>query len=156
MKAVFLADAHLKNADDNSYRILMHFLETLMPVDRLFILGDFFDFWFSRNGRLYPDFIPIIDKLVDLKQQGVQIALCEGNHDFYLESYFSRTLGMTVFTEWADINLDSWKILLSHGDTVDEANKRYLLIRRILRSRSFYQTQRKIPLALLWKIARLS
>ena len=52
MKAVFLADAHLKNADDNSYLVLMHFLETLMPVDRLFILGDFFDFWFSRNGRL--------------------------------------------------------------------------------------------------------
>ena len=156
MKAVFLADAHLKNANENGYRILMHFLENVMPIDRLFILGDFFDFWFSRNDRLYPEFTPIVDKLVDMKQRGVQIALCEGNHDFYLESYFSHTLGMTVFTEWADINLDSRKILLSHGDTVDTSNKRYLLIRRILRSRPFYTTQRKLPLALLWKIARLS
>lgn len=156
MKAVFLADAHLKNASDGDYRKLMHFLDFIMPIDRLFILGDFFDFWFSRNDRLYPEFTPIIDKLMNLKQQGVQITLCEGNHDFYLESYFSHTLGMTVFTEWANINLDSRKILLSHGDTVDEANKRYLLIRRILRSRPFYITQRNIPLALLWKIARLS
>jgi UDP-2,3-diacylglucosamine hydrolase len=156
MKAVFLADAHLRNAGDNGYRILMRFLENVMPVDRLFILGDFFDFWFSRNDHLYPEFTPVIDKLMDLKRLGVQIALCEGNHDFYLENFFSSTLGMTVFTEWADINLDGRRILLSHGDTVDDTNKRYLLIRRILRSRFFYTAQRKIPLTLLWRIARLS
>jgi UDP-2,3-diacylglucosamine hydrolase len=63
---------------------------------------------------------------------------------------------MTVFTEWAPVVLDGRKILISHGDTVDETNKRYLRLRKILRSRLFCRIQRIMPLALLWKIARLS
>ena len=156
MKAVFLADAHLKNASDGDYRKLMHFFDFIMPIDRLFILGDFFDFWFCRDGFLYPEFTSVINKLVDMKQRGTHIVLCEGNHDFYLESYFKNILGMTVFTEWADIDLDNKRIILSHGDTVDETNTKYLFLRKILRSQPFYKLQRMIPLALLWKIARLS
>jgi UDP-2,3-diacylglucosamine hydrolase len=156
MKAVFLADTHLKNADDDGYHSLMHFFDHMATVDHLFIAGDFFDFWFCRNGRVYPEFSPVIDKLVDLKQRGVHIILCEGNHDFFMESFFSESLGMTVFTEWASIDLDGRRILVSHGDTVDETNRRYLLLRKILRSRMFYRIQRNIPLFLLWKIARLS
>jgi UDP-2,3-diacylglucosamine hydrolase len=156
MKAIFLADAHLKNADDDGYRYLMHFLDTIQAVDNLFIAGDFFDFWFYREGRIYPEFTHIINKLVDLKQHGVDVVLCEGNHDFYLKNLFSDTLGMTVFPEWASMDLDGQKILVSHGDTVDETDRRYLLLRKILRSRLFYRIQRKVPLVLLWKIARLS
>jgi UDP-2,3-diacylglucosamine hydrolase len=156
MKAIFLADAHLKNADDYGYRHLMHFLDTMKAVDNLFIAGDFFDFWFCRDRRVYPEFMRIIGKLVDLKERGVRIVFCEGNHDFYLGSYFSEGLGMTVFTEWANIDLDGQKILISHGDTVDESDRRYLLLRKILRSGLFYRIQRNVPLVLLWKIARLS
>jgi UDP-2,3-diacylglucosamine hydrolase len=156
MKAVFLADAHLKNANDEGYRSLMHFFDLMATVDHLFIAGDFFDFWFCRDGVVYPEFKQVIDKLVDLQKQGVRIVLCEGNHDFYLESFFSKRLGMTVFTEWAPIVLDGQKILISHGDTVDVTNKQYLFLRKILRSRLFYYVQRNIPLFLLWKIARLS
>jgi UDP-2,3-diacylglucosamine hydrolase len=156
MKAVFLADAHLKNTDDEGYRRLMHFLDAMQAVDKLFIAGDFFDFWFCRDGHIYPEFIDIIQKLVDLKESGTHIAFCEGNHDFYLGTYFSDSLGMAVFTEWADIDLDGRKILISHGDTVDGSDRGYLLLRRILRSGLFYRIQRCVPLVLLWKIARLS
>jgi UDP-2,3-diacylglucosamine hydrolase len=156
MKAVFLADAHLKHADDDGYRSLMNFFDHMVAVDDLFIAGDFFDFWFCRDGLVYPEFKEAIDKLVGLQKRGVRVALCEGNHDFYLESFFSKRLGMTVFTEWAAVVLDGRKILVSHGDTVDDTNKRYLSLRKILRSRLFYRIQRIMPLALLWKIARLS
>lgn len=156
MKVVFLADAHLKHAEDDGYRRLMHFLDAMKELDHLYIAGDFFDFWFCRNGRVYSEFSPMIDKLVEVKQRGVQITLCEGNHDFYLGSFFSEVLGMTVFTEWAAIDLNGHKILLSHGDTVDETNRQYLLLRKILRSRLLLHMQRSVPLPLLWKIAGLS
>lgn len=156
MKAVFLADAHLKHSEDEGYRNLMHFLDVMKGVDRLFIAGDFFDFWFCRNGRVCPQFSPIVDKLVEVKARGVQVTLCEGNHDFDLGSYFSDVLGMTVFTEWAAIDLNGQKILLSHGDTVDETNRQYLFLRKLLRSRLLFHIQRSMPLPLLWKIARMS
>ena len=128
----------------------------MQAVDNLFIAGDFFDFWFCRDRRVYPEFLRIIEKLVNLRDHGVHIVFCEGNHDFYLGSYFSEGLGMTVFTEWASTDLDGQKIYISHGDTVDESDRRYLLLRKILRSELFYRIQRNVPLVLLWKIARLS
>ena len=156
-KAVFLSDAHLKNRDDDSYRYIMKFLE--FPgdhIDDLFILGDLFDFWFCRDSHIYPGFKTVIEKLVDLKKRGMRIHLFEGNHDFFLGDYFTKTHGITVFTESANIALDGRNVLISHGDTIDRTNKKYILLRKLLRSGLFYRMQRSIPPSVLWKIARVS
>ncbi|GAI80385.1 unnamed protein product, partial [marine sediment metagenome] len=58
--------------------------------------------------------------------------------------------------EWGIINLDGIRTLVSHGDTIDRTNTRYLMLRKILRSRMFYRIQKNIPSILLWKIARIS
>ena len=157
MKAVFLSDAHLKNRDDDSYRSLMRFLDFIENhTDALFILGDLFDFWFCRDGHIYPEFRPVIDRLVDLKMRGLRVFLCEGNHDFFLGDYFVKIHGISVCTEWADIKLNDLRVLISHGDTVDRTNKKYLFLRKLLRSRLFYKLQALIPSLILWEIARLS
>ena len=63
---------------------------------------------------------------------------------------------MTVFSDWAVIDSNGRRILVSHGDTVDRSNIRYLLLRKILRSIIFYRIQRGIPSSILWSIARIS
>ncbi|HYA15722.1 MAG TPA: UDP-2,3-diacylglucosamine diphosphatase [Syntrophales bacterium] len=157
MKAIFLSDAHLKNQSDDSYHSIVRFLDFVGGrVDDLFILGDLFDFWFCRDSHIYPEFKTVIERLVDLKRQGLRIFLFEGNHDFFLGDYFTKTHGISVFTEWADIDLNNKHVLLSHGDTVDRTNKKYLFLRKLLRSRLFYKLQGVIPPLILWEIARLS
>ena len=52
--------------------------------------------------------------------------------------------------------LDGLRSLVSHGDTVDRKNRRYLALRRLLRSSFTYRLQRVIPLRWLWRIARFS
>jgi UDP-2,3-diacylglucosamine hydrolase len=156
MKAVFIADAHLKHTADEGYRSLMQFLDTIPEVDRLFIVGDFFDFWFYREGRVYPEFAAVVERMIRLKQGGVQIALCEGNHDFFMRSYFSDKLGMTVYADWAHVDLDGRRIFLSHGDTIDRSNRKYLFLRKVFRSKPFYHLQRIMPLTFLWKMAQFS
>jgi UDP-2,3-diacylglucosamine hydrolase len=125
-------------------------------IDDLFILGDLFDFWFCRDNHIYPGFVAVIEKLVNLKKRGIRIHLFEGNHDFFLGEYFTKTHGITVFTESANIALDGRSILISHGDTIDRTNRKYILLRKLLRSGLFYRTQRSIPPSVLWKIARAS
>jgi UDP-2,3-diacylglucosamine hydrolase len=73
-----------------------------------------------------------------------------------LSDYFSVRRGMSVFPEWAVLEMDGQRILLSHGDTIDRKNRKYLLLRKILRSRMFYRLQRLLPVALLWRLARAS
>lgn len=158
MKCIFLADAHLKSRRDPCYRDLMEFLDGLRTggVDQLFIAGDFFDFWFCKDHQIYPDFEEIIEMLVLLKASGIRITFCEGNHDFFLKSYFGKKLGMTIYEDWAVIGLDGRKTLLAHGDLVDHSNRKYMILRKILRSRWFYEIQARVPSALLWRLARLS
>jgi UDP-2,3-diacylglucosamine hydrolase len=157
MKAVFLSDAHLRGKEDVNYNYLLSFLGLLKgKIDHLFIVGDFFDFWFCKEGKIYPDFKAIINKLIELKNSGVHIHLYEGNHDFFLEKFFTNTHGMEVFPEWGVINSDGIRTLISHGDTIDTTNTRYLMLRKILRSNIFYRIQDQIPLVILWKIARMS
>jgi UDP-2,3-diacylglucosamine hydrolase len=119
-------------------------------------VGDLFDFWFSKGGVVYPGFQPVIDELAAMQGRGVQIHLFEGNHDFYLARYFTRYHGIEVFTDEALLRRDGKQIYIAHGDMVDETDRGYRLLRRVLRSRLFSGLQRLLPLPLLWRLARLS
>src|SRR5271157_3634769 len=131
-KAVFLSDAHLKNQVDDGYHQIMKFLDFPKDhIDDLFILGDLFDFWFCRDSNIYPGFKAVIEKLIGLKKRGVRIHLFEGNHDFFLGDYFTKAHGIAVSTESANIALDGRNVLISHGDTIDRTNKKYMLLRRL-------------------------
>jgi UDP-2,3-diacylglucosamine hydrolase len=63
---------------------------------------------------------------------------------------------MEVLSDWEIFALDDCRVLFSHGDTADRRNIKYLLLRKLLRSRFIYQLQCRLPLSLLWKIASLS
>jgi len=171
MRAIFLSDAHLKGPDDTAHPKLIRFFDRLqgrgddggrsisadtLVVDHLVIAGDFFDFWFGRGDAVYPGFQPVIDRMAVLKQQGVRICLCEGNHDFFLGEYFTGRLGIEVYPEWAEFDIDGHRVLVSHGDKIDRGNRKYLALRRFLRSRFARALQRMLPLKLLWRLARLS
>lgn len=171
MRAVFLADAHLKGPGAPEQERVARFLARLrgrggrplptdseapLAIDRLVIAGDFFDFWFARGERVYPGFQPVLDRLAALQEEGVRITLCEGNHDFSLAGYFAGGPAIEVHPEWAVLNLDGQRIWVSHGDTVDQSNRRYLALRRFLRSPLARGLQRSLPLSLLWRIARVS
>jgi UDP-2,3-diacylglucosamine hydrolase len=171
MKAIFLSDAHLKGRTDPEFENCLHFLnrlrgrggegesaggEEIIMADLLVIAGDFFDFWFERGGIIYPEFRPVVEKLVRLKQSGIRVCLCEGNHDFFLHDYFARKLGFEVYPGEVVFDLEGLRILVSHGDNVDRENRRYLALRRFLRSPFFYRLQRLLPLGFLWRLARFS
>jgi len=171
VKAIFLSDAHLRGTGDPAHERLGRFLDRLrgrgatgagngsdapLTVDHLVIAGDFFDFWFARGGLVYPGFRPMVERLEALGAQGVRIHLCEGNHDFFLGDYFTGRPGFAVHPEWAELTIDGRRILVSHGDTVDRGNRKYLALRRFLRSPAARLLQRLLPLSLLWRMARLS
>jgi len=174
MKAIFISDTHLTRATDERYTQLMNFLVDIKdgkarsmvnsddlgidtaPIDDLYIVGDLFDFWFCQKDKIYPEFKLIINKLIELQKSGIRLHLFEGNHDFFMKDYFYDVLGMEVFEDQTDIKLDNLRVLIGHGDTADKANIKYILFRKLLRSRSFYHFQRLIPSSIRWAIASFS
>ncbi|PKN50755.1 MAG: hypothetical protein CVU55_15335 [Deltaproteobacteria bacterium HGW-Deltaproteobacteria-13] len=174
MKAIFISDIHLRKFSDERYKKLINFFTMIkegniralvnpdetgtVPVyiDDLYIAGDLFDFWFCRKEKIHPEFIPVINQLIELQKTGIRIHLGEGNHDFFMGEYFHDVLGMDVFEELTDARLNNSRILIAHGDTADKTNIKYILLRKVLRSRTFYNFQRFIPASIRWVLAGLS
>jgi len=174
MRAIFISDAHLRRANDERYGKLINFFNDIkegtisrliasdkpgtapLHIDDLYIAGDLFDFWFCQKEKIYPEFIPVIHKLIDLQKTGIRIHLSEGNHDFFMGEYFRDVLGMEVFEEMMNAKLDDLRVLIAHGDTTDSTNKKYILFRKFLRSSAFYNIQRYIPASIRWSLAGFS
>jgi UDP-2,3-diacylglucosamine hydrolase len=149
----------LGDIEEGMIRQLINPAESLREkifIDDLYIAGDLFDYWFCNRDKINPEFILIINKLIELQKAGVRIHLGEGNHDFFLGEYFHDVLGMEVFPEWSDVKMDNLRVLIGHGDTADSTNIKYLLFRRILRSRLFHTFQCFIPASIRWALANFS
>src|SRR3989304_2910437 len=82
MKAIFIADAHIRGLDDPKQNRLCSFLDSLKDIDRLFILGDVFDFWTRYSKVLEYHYSPLLARFRRLLENGTHIVYVEGNHDF--------------------------------------------------------------------------
>lgn len=135
MRKVFIADAHLKNPEDENYRILLDFLAGLEGnTDTLFILGDLFEFWIGYRSVPFPHYFPVMDKLRHLKEHGTDIVYFEGNHDFHMGPFFEETLQAQVFKGPAILDIYGKRVYLCHGDQVNSRDHTYRLLRFMLHS----------------------
>lgn len=133
MKAIFLADAHLRSPEDQNYRQLLDFLDQQRDLDGLFLLGDIFEFWLGYQHVAFTAYIPLLEKLRQLTAAGTKIFYVEGNHDFHLGPYFSEVLGCTIIPDQKLVDWDGKKLLLCHGDLLNP-NPNYQRLRSLWRS----------------------
>ena len=132
MRAVFLADAHLRRPEDRNYRALLTFLAGLEgKTDQLIILGDLFEFIIGYPVREFPHYRPVLDGLLSLKAAGTRIIYCEGNHDFHLGSFFTETLGAQVHPGPAIIDLAGKRTLICHGDQINRGELSSRMLRAL-------------------------
>jgi len=155
---IFIADAHLRGADDENFRLLLAFLESLPEtVTEIVILGDLFDFWFGYSPALRRRYAPLLELFMRLKGRGVRFTYFEGNHDFFLGPFFSRDLEARIYPDGAELTFSGRRFYLAHGDHLDEDNGGYRAWRRLVRSRLVFWLMRVLPEGLVLGIAaRLS
>ncbi len=135
MRAIFIADAHLRNPEDENYRLMLGFLSELPgKTDRLVILGDFFEFWVGDSPDAFPHYKPLLDQLEKVTGQGVELIFIEGNHDFHLGGYFRKLFRAKVFPDIATIEMDGKRFFLCHGDMINRDDSGYRLLRMVFRN----------------------
>jgi UDP-2,3-diacylglucosamine hydrolase len=133
MKAIFIADAHLRRPEDRNYQRLLDFLDRQQDLDGLFLLGDIFEFWLGYRHVVFTAYLPLLEKLRQLATAGTKIYFVEGNHDFHLGPYFTEVLGGTIIPDQQLVEWDGKKLLLCHGDLLNP-NPNYQRLRRFWRS----------------------
>jgi len=133
MRKVFIADAHLRNPEDENYRKILLFLAGLRgTTETLFILGDLFEFWIGYRRVPFTHYFPVLEQLRQIAESGIDIVYFEGNHDFHMGPFFKETLKATVYRGPAVINLDGKRVYLCHGDQINSRDIGYRLLRFVM------------------------
>lgn len=137
-KVYFLSDIHLGidvKSCPNRERDLIHFLEQITPkAEKLFLVGDVFDFWVEYDYAIRPDLFNILYTLRSMVLQGVEIHYIAGNHDFALGTFLHDTIGITVHQDPIDVTIQGKRLYLVHGDGVLPHDHAYRFLRTILRN----------------------
>jgi UDP-2,3-diacylglucosamine hydrolase len=153
MRAIFIADAHLRHPQDQNYQNLLNFLEQQQGnLDALFLLGDIFEFWIGYSSVVFSEHLPLLSRLQQLSASGCQLFYAEGNHDFNLGTFFTDTLKCTVIPDQQIINLDGRKIFICHGDLANPEAKSYLLLRAFWRSGFLKFLSKIVPPDSAWRL----
>lgn len=153
-KMVFLSDAHVDGRDDTALRDLMSFLRGLKgKISALFIGGDLFDFWIGDNSACVREYGPFLELLKGLRDTGTEILYVEGNHDFFLKSYFSDVLGARVFPRECTEVIDGHRVYIAHGDIADNGYG-YRFFKFLVHNRLILFLSGVLPPMFVWRIAR--
>jgi UDP-2,3-diacylglucosamine hydrolase len=132
----------------------------------LVILGDFFEFLFgfkkfftTEKSSTFSDYLPVFNKLQGLYREGIQIKYFEGNHDFFLRSFFSEQFGMEVevYPDGCEKWLEGKRVFIAHGDLSNPSQWAYRAFRRMLKNPVTYRVIQIVgPRISRWVARKLS
>lgn len=132
----FLSDIHLKNINERSGNILLRFLFFLNQnpsQHQLFLLGDIFDFWISDGQAFQNHYAQLISEIQKFLDGGGKVFYFEGNHDFHIDVFWTKKLGIPVFENEAYFKIGEYKVRLEHGDYINPNDKAYIKYRETVR-----------------------
>ncbi len=161
--AFFISDAHIGAEDEDrrerKNRMLAKFFEKVYREGEvLFIVGDFFDFWFDYKAVLFTEHFEALCWLHRLAQRGVELHVFGGNHDWWFrdDGFFAQKLSAKIYREPSVVELFGRRFLIGHGDGLARSDWSYrLLLRPLLRNRLLVSLFRLVPAEWARALARL-
>ena len=140
-KIYFASDFHLgtpnKSASLARELKIIAWLESIRKdADKLYLVGDIFDFWFEYSTVVPKGYLRFISKLIELQNDGVEIEFFIGNHDMWMFDYFTEELGIPVHRAPIERTFNGKKFLIGHGDGLGPEDKKYKFLKRFFASKT--------------------
>lgn len=134
MKIAVFSDLHILSDNDPFYSV---FLRTLRREfkrgDRVILAGDIFDLFVGKKSLFRSRYRELIDLLGQLDQRGISVGIIDGNHDFYFADA-TQNDRFEVQDSVITFTCAGKRFYIAHGDLVDEEDRAYLFLRKVLRS----------------------
>jgi len=155
----FVSDTHFRfdglGADERAKRDrFISFLSGIEGAPKLYLLGDIFDFWFEYRSVVPRYYRDVLDALSSLRKSGTEIYIAGGNHDFWLGSFISGTLGFTILPPYATHTIQGIRVTMTHGDELLPGDYGYKLLKAVIRSGPAVAAARAVHPDLLYAFAR--
>jgi len=145
--ALFISDLHLQPALPRTTEMFFDFLEQrAVHAERLYLLGDIFEFWAGDDDIDAPYNRSIVDALQRTSARGVQLFWIAGNRDFLAGTAFAAATGLTLLDDPHVIELAGLAITLAHGDAQCTDDIAYMAFRAQVRQPAAQQQFLAMPM----------
>jgi len=155
----FISDVHLRLAtvetEKNKRENLINFIDHVAEQGgSLFIVGDFFDFWFEYKYVIPKAYFEILSALQEAKRKGVTLNFVLGNHDYWTGEFIKERIFNKVYEKETYIEVGGKQIFVTHGDGLLSWERGYRIFRAIIRNPLFVFLYRWIHPDLGYAFAR--
>ena len=135
----FASDFHLGSPNHAESRIredrIVRWLTSIEDkCSELFLMGDIFDFWFEYRKVIPKGYIRLQGKLANMSDAGIKISFFKGNHDMWVEDYFTKEMGIQIVSDELVINRGGKSFYLHHGDGLGPGDANYRILRKVFRN----------------------
>ncbi|MFQ3244059.1 MAG: UDP-2,3-diacylglucosamine hydrolase [Arenicella sp.] len=118
MHTYIISDLHLTPERPQIIKAFFDFLVNDAPTaERLYILGDLFEFWIGDDAAEILGADPILDAMKTISQV-VDCYFIAGNRDFLVRKTFTDRTGFKILSDETLIDLYGTQTLLLHGDSL--------------------------------------
>ncbi|MFN4079468.1 MAG: UDP-2,3-diacylglucosamine diphosphatase, partial [Saprospiraceae bacterium] len=100
-------------------------------ADRLFLVGDLFEFWFEYRTVVPKGFVRILGKLAEMRDAGILIEAFTGNHDLWMFGYFEQELGIPVHKNPIRTSIGQKDFFIGHGDGLGPGDRGYKCMKKV-------------------------
>ena len=133
LTSLIISDLHLTNVEGDKVNFFSTFCEDHgSKADQLFILGDLFNTWLGDDVSL-TSHKAIISTLKELSKE-TKVFVMVGNRDFLLSHNFEAETGCILINEPYQLEHNTKKFLLIHGDSLCTDDINYQKLKRVLRN----------------------
>jgi UDP-2,3-diacylglucosamine hydrolase len=152
MATYFISDLHLERIESSITNIFTEFLDDLNQNDSLYILGDLFESWIGDdNVTELSQYIS--DRLLSLSERNISVAIMHGNRDFLIGEDFCKASSIKLINDPRIIEIDTKKVMLTHGDELCTDDKEYQAFRSVVRNPLWQKDFLNFPISKREKIA---
>ena len=152
MATYFISDLHLERIESPITNIFTTFLNDLNQNDSLYILGDLFESWIGDdNVSELSQYIS--DRLLMLSERDISVAIMHGDRDFLIGEDFCKASSIKLINDPRIIEIDTKKVMLTHGDELCTDDKEYQAFRSVVRNPLWQKDFLNFPISKREKIA---
>ena len=152
MATYFISDLHLEKIKSPITNIFTKFLDELNKNDSLYILGDLFESWIGDDDVSELSQY-IADRLGSLSERNISVAIMHGNRDFLIGEDFCKASSIELINDPRIIEIDTKKVMLTHGDELCTDDKEYQAFRSVVRNPLWQKDFLNFPISKREKIA---
>ena len=137
MRSYFVSDIHLSNKNKALSDAFINFLNEIKEsCSQLFILGDLFEIWIGDDDD--SEYVNTIkSELLKFTKNGPDTFFMHGNRDFLIGEQFSKETGIKILSDPHQIQINTKKVLLSHGDALCIDDVDYINFRNQVRDKNW-------------------